>query len=146
MRALEIASRELEANDRQRPLLTRAAGIALARFGEKRGAIRELTHSLQTARDRGAEYDVAATIDVLDTLEDADDRTDLPNGTRSSLGSGSSVCRRRFSRSQERCEGRRAAALPEQAVYPCIAGSAGAPVTSIPGTSTVTSKPEVSSE
>ena len=74
MRALEIASRELEANDEQRPLLTRAAGIALARLGEKRGATRELTHSLQTARDRGSEYDVAATIDVLHALDDADDQ------------------------------------------------------------------------
>ena len=73
MRALEIASRELQTNDEQRPLLTRAAGIALARLGEKRGAIRELRHSLQTARDRRSEYDVAATIDVLHTLGGADD-------------------------------------------------------------------------
>ena len=42
-RALEIASRELEANDEHRPLLTRVAGIALARLGEKRAAIRELS-------------------------------------------------------------------------------------------------------
>ncbi len=74
MRAIEIASRELEANDEQRPLLTRAAGIALARLGERKGAVRELRHSLQVARDRGDEYDIAATIDVLHTLEDADDQ------------------------------------------------------------------------
>ncbi len=54
-----------QTNDEQRPLLTRAAGIALARLGEKRSAIRELRHSLRTARDRRSEYDVAATIDVL---------------------------------------------------------------------------------
>jgi tetratricopeptide (TPR) repeat protein len=73
MRALEIASHELGTNDEQRPLLTRAAGIALARLGEKRAAVRELRHSLQTGRDRGSEYDVAATIDVLHALGDADD-------------------------------------------------------------------------
>ena len=35
-RALEIGSQELQANDRQRPLLTRMGGIALARLGAER--------------------------------------------------------------------------------------------------------------
>ncbi|HUA70810.1 MAG TPA: tetratricopeptide repeat protein, partial [Solirubrobacteraceae bacterium] len=72
MRALDIASRELRSNDRLRPLLTRVAAIALARLGEQKGALRELRHSLQVARDRGDEYDIAATIDLLDALGDAD--------------------------------------------------------------------------
>ncbi len=71
-RALEIGSKELEANDRQRPLLTRMGGIALARLGEKGGAIRELNHSLRTARARNAEYDIAATIDAMNLVDGAE--------------------------------------------------------------------------
>jgi class 3 adenylate cyclase/tetratricopeptide (TPR) repeat protein len=71
LRGLETASRELQAGDRLRPLLTRSAGIALARLGEKKGALRELSHSLRVARERGAEYEIAATIDALDALGDA---------------------------------------------------------------------------
>jgi class 3 adenylate cyclase/tetratricopeptide (TPR) repeat protein len=67
-RALEIASHALETDDRQRPLLARMSGIALARLGERGGAIRELNHSLRTARERGAQYDVAATIDAIDVV------------------------------------------------------------------------------
>jgi class 3 adenylate cyclase/tetratricopeptide (TPR) repeat protein len=70
--ALEMASKELQANDRWRPLLTRMAGIALARLGQTAAATRELTHSLQSARERSAEYDIAAAIDALATLEKAD--------------------------------------------------------------------------
>ncbi|HUA05760.1 MAG TPA: adenylate/guanylate cyclase domain-containing protein [Solirubrobacteraceae bacterium] len=72
IRALEIASRELEANDRLRPMLSRAAGIAFARMGEKPASIRELRHALKAARDRRADYDIAATIDALAALEDAE--------------------------------------------------------------------------
>jgi tetratricopeptide (TPR) repeat protein len=71
--ALDIASRELQAQDRLRPLLTRVAGVALARLGEREAAIRELRHSMQTARERGADYDVAATIDVLSVLGEAEE-------------------------------------------------------------------------
>jgi class 3 adenylate cyclase/tetratricopeptide (TPR) repeat protein len=71
-RALEIGSQELQANDRQRPLLTRMGGIALARLGQKEAAMRELRHSLTTARDRNAEYDVAATIDAMAALDRVD--------------------------------------------------------------------------
>lgn len=70
-RALEIGSQELQANDRQRPLLTRMGGIALARLGEKGGAMRELNHSLRTARARAAEYDIAATIDAMNLVDGA---------------------------------------------------------------------------
>ena len=72
MQALDLASRALKANDQVRPLLTRVAGIALARLGEKAGAVRELTHALRTARARSADYDIAATIDILDALGSAD--------------------------------------------------------------------------
>ncbi len=71
-RALEIASRELEADDRLRPLLTRVAGIALARLGQLEAATRELGHSMRTARERGGEYDLAAAIDALDAIGGAD--------------------------------------------------------------------------
>jgi tetratricopeptide (TPR) repeat protein len=73
LRALDLASQELQANDRQRPLLTRMGGIALARLGQKEAAMRELRHSLHTARERSAEYDIAATIDAMDSFRVADD-------------------------------------------------------------------------
>jgi class 3 adenylate cyclase/tetratricopeptide (TPR) repeat protein len=72
MRAMEVASQRMRTNDRERPLLTRMAGIALARLGETKGAIRELEHSLRTARERGADYDIAATIDAMAALGAAD--------------------------------------------------------------------------
>jgi tetratricopeptide (TPR) repeat protein len=71
-RALEIGSQELQANDRQRPLLTRMGGIALARLGQKEAAMRELKHSLATARERSSEYDIAATIDAMDAVDGVD--------------------------------------------------------------------------
>lgn len=71
-RALELASQELRANDRQRPLLTRMGGIALARLGQTEAAMRELRHSLETARARNSEYDIAATIDVMAAVAGAD--------------------------------------------------------------------------
>ena len=72
MRALELASQQLRANDRDRPLLARVGGIALARLGERKGAMRELEHALRTARDRGSEYDIAATIDAIVAVGSAD--------------------------------------------------------------------------
>jgi class 3 adenylate cyclase/tetratricopeptide (TPR) repeat protein len=72
-RALDLASQELQAGDRQRPLLSRMGGIALARLGQTEAAIRELSHSLKTARERSAEYDVAATIEAMDAFGGADD-------------------------------------------------------------------------
>ena len=53
-------------------MLTRIAGIALARLGEKEAAEREFRSSLRVARDRGSEYDIAAAIDALDALSAAD--------------------------------------------------------------------------
>jgi class 3 adenylate cyclase/tetratricopeptide (TPR) repeat protein len=70
--AMEIASEALQASDRQRPLLTRVGAIALARLGQRAAALRELGLSLRTARERHAEYDTAATIDVLAALGEAD--------------------------------------------------------------------------
>ena len=72
-RALDLASQELQANDRQRPLLTRMGGIALARLGQTEAAMRELKHSLRTARERSAEYDIAATIAAMDAFGAVDD-------------------------------------------------------------------------
>jgi hypothetical protein len=34
--------------------------------------MRELEHALRTARDRGAEYDIAATIDAMAAIDGAD--------------------------------------------------------------------------
>jgi tetratricopeptide (TPR) repeat protein len=70
--AIEIASRALQANNRLRPLLTRVGGIALARLGEREASARELQHSLRAARDRDADYEIAATIDAMDAIGSAD--------------------------------------------------------------------------
>jgi class 3 adenylate cyclase/tetratricopeptide (TPR) repeat protein len=74
-RALEIARTEMETADRNRPLLQRAAGIALARLGQSDAARDELDAALRSARDRHAGYDIAATIDALDALGGADAET-----------------------------------------------------------------------
>jgi hypothetical protein len=71
-RALQMARGQLKASDRNAPLLTRVAGIALARLARTDEARRELIDALESARERAAEYDVAATIDVLNALAGAD--------------------------------------------------------------------------
>lgn len=71
-RALEVARIELETADRQRPLLQRAMGIALARLGDTDAACRELLEALACARSRRADYEIAATIDALAVLACAD--------------------------------------------------------------------------
>jgi class 3 adenylate cyclase/tetratricopeptide (TPR) repeat protein len=71
-RALEIAREELESGDRHRPLLERVSGIGLARLGREDAAKDELMRALASARERGAEYDIAATIDALDAIGSAD--------------------------------------------------------------------------
>jgi tetratricopeptide (TPR) repeat protein len=71
-RALEIAHRELSAAGRNRPLLERVAGIALARLGKAEAACHELMSALDSARERAAKYDIAATIEALDALGCAD--------------------------------------------------------------------------
>ena len=71
-RALDVARAEIESADRNRSLLQRAAGIALARLGQPDAARDELSAALRSARDRGAEYDIAATIDALARLDGAD--------------------------------------------------------------------------
>jgi hypothetical protein len=47
-------------------------GIALARLGQRAVALRELRHSLETARARNAQYDIAAAIDIIDVVGGAD--------------------------------------------------------------------------
>ena len=71
-RALAVAHEQLKVTDRNAPLLERVAGIALARLGYTDAARAELTAALNSARTRGAEYDVAATIDALEALGTAD--------------------------------------------------------------------------
>ena len=71
-RAIVIAGRALKAGDRQRSLLKRAAGIALARLGLVDAARTELVGALADARERAADYETAATIDALDSLGCAD--------------------------------------------------------------------------
>lgn len=67
-RALSIAQDELAAAGRYAPLVGRIRGIALARLGHADAAERALMSSLALARERGEEYDIAATVDVLDAL------------------------------------------------------------------------------
>ncbi len=66
--ALEGAARLLGAASRERPLLHRVRGVALARRGDCPGAARELQCSLSIAREHRALYEIAATLDVLDGL------------------------------------------------------------------------------
>jgi class 3 adenylate cyclase/tetratricopeptide (TPR) repeat protein len=72
-RATRLARDQLELTDRHLPLLARAAGIALARLGRTDEARDELRSALQSARERPSEYDVAATIDVIDMVEGAEE-------------------------------------------------------------------------
>ena len=72
-RALAIAHDQLSITDRNAPLLERVAGIALARLGYLEAARTELMAALRSARARASEYDIAATIDVLNALDGADD-------------------------------------------------------------------------
>ena len=67
-RALQIARQELSATERHRPLLQRVSGIALARLGRSDEAETQLRSALASAREDGIEYEVAATIEVLDSL------------------------------------------------------------------------------
>ncbi len=71
-RGLEIAREELETADRERPLLQRASGIALARLGDVAAARDELAAALECARQRRSHYEIAATIDALAALRGAD--------------------------------------------------------------------------
>ena len=104
MRALEVASERMRTNDRERPLLTRMAGVALARLGERKGAMRELEHALRTARDRGANYDIAATIDAMAAIDGADPPCCV-NGTRSSAAQDRAKLPVPALGPQTRCEG-----------------------------------------
>ncbi|HWF34499.1 MAG TPA: adenylate/guanylate cyclase domain-containing protein [Solirubrobacteraceae bacterium] len=67
-RGLEIAEEELRGAERHVPLLRRVAGVALCRLGRAEEATRELLSGLEIAREQLAEYEVAATVDVLDAL------------------------------------------------------------------------------
>jgi tetratricopeptide (TPR) repeat protein len=67
-RALAIAEYELPDAERWLPLLQRVVGIASARLGRMAAAEAALRAGLLTARARRSEYDVAATIDILDQL------------------------------------------------------------------------------
>ena len=67
-RALQVAGRELDRGGRHRPLLQRASGIALTRLGRLDEADEQLRIALAGAREAGADYEVAATIDALDSL------------------------------------------------------------------------------
>ena len=72
-RALAIAREVLDRSDRQLPLLRRLSGIALARLGESEASREELLGALNVARERGAEYETAATITILSTLGTIED-------------------------------------------------------------------------
>jgi class 3 adenylate cyclase/tetratricopeptide (TPR) repeat protein len=66
--ALASARQGMQSADRYLPLLQRLCGIALARLGSPVEAELELRSALAAARDRAAEYDIAATVDALDAL------------------------------------------------------------------------------
>ena len=59
---------ELESSRRHRPLLQRVCAIALARLDRNDEAAEQLRISLASGQAAGADYEVAATIDVLDAL------------------------------------------------------------------------------
>ena len=67
-RALQIARRELTMTDRHRPLLERVSGIALARLGRVEEAEAQLRCALASAQEERADYEVAATIGVLEAI------------------------------------------------------------------------------
>jgi tetratricopeptide (TPR) repeat protein len=66
-RALSHADRLLGSADRWLPLLRRVRGIALVRLGDPAG-LDELETSLAVARERGAQYDLACALDLLEML------------------------------------------------------------------------------
>ena len=66
-RAAASAHRLLASSD-ELPWLKRVRAVALARLGKLDEALDDLDSSLATARERGALYDVAATLDVLQAL------------------------------------------------------------------------------
>ena len=66
-RAVANADRLL-ATSRELPWLKRVRAVALARLGRLDAAMDDLGSSLAIARERGALYDVAATLDVLQAL------------------------------------------------------------------------------
>ena len=67
-RGLLLAEDELAGADPDVALLHRIAGIALLRLGRTDQAVRRLVDALDCARERGGEYDIAATVDVLAVL------------------------------------------------------------------------------
>ncbi|HEV7176193.1 MAG TPA: hypothetical protein VGN29_11915, partial [Solirubrobacteraceae bacterium] len=67
-RALQVARQELDRGGRHRPLLQRASGIALARLSRLDEADEQLRIALGGAMEAEADYEVAATIDALDSL------------------------------------------------------------------------------
>jgi tetratricopeptide (TPR) repeat protein len=71
-RALAIADEKTDSGDTYRLLLQRVYGMALARLGQRDLAEGALIRALESARQRGAKYDVAATIHVLAALGCAD--------------------------------------------------------------------------
>ena len=72
-RALKLAREAIKQADQYRSLVERASGIALARLGRHDAAADQLAHALQAARERRAHYEIAATIDVLDAIDRAND-------------------------------------------------------------------------
>ncbi len=61
-------------------MLQRISGIALARLGQLGEAETELVSALEASRERGSDYDIAATIDVLGTLGMAEPRLSRERG------------------------------------------------------------------
>jgi tetratricopeptide (TPR) repeat protein len=68
-RALAMTDALLAGSSNERPWLKRIRGVALARLGRHDDAVEEARGALAIARERGALYDVAATLGVLETLQ-----------------------------------------------------------------------------
>ena len=68
-RALALADAHLAAGSAYVSLLRRARGVALARLGERDGAVGELRLAEAAAREGGEDYDVALALHALDALD-----------------------------------------------------------------------------
>jgi tetratricopeptide (TPR) repeat protein len=66
--AIEIILTRLHESPANSPALRRIHGVALARQDRSAAAREQLEQALAAAREQGADYDAAATLDALDTL------------------------------------------------------------------------------
>jgi tetratricopeptide (TPR) repeat protein len=73
-RAIALADELIAGADDQLPLLQRARAIALLRIGRSAEAVVALRNSLMAARERNASYEIAATLNALESLDGSHSR------------------------------------------------------------------------